>query len=1221
MSYKLTNTGWKNKYFLITCGRILSLLCFLLAANNADGQYIPSPAVLNSQATTPGSFFNETNITLSNGFWATATSANTYSYSIGIPEVPCTPLATTPSGSQNYIMVSVPRIGGITTTDGLANRTACELMQTIQYFDGLGRPLQTVQVKGSSGYRDVVQPFTYDAFGREEKKYLPYTALPVVSNGSYKNTAITDQSSFYTDPSSPTSIWNAPGVVAMPAINGVSPAFSQTGFESSPLNRVLEQGSPGADWQLGSHTIKIEYSSNDQSMFNDAPAASNSGSRLVALYRAEINADQSRTLQRLNNSATYDNNQLYVTITRDENWQINNGCIGTIEEYKDKEGRVVLKRTYNKTKNSAGSDIVEMLSTYYVYDDLGNLCFVVPPKASPDATGSAISQATLNNLCYQYRYDERNRISQKKLPGKEWEFTVYNTLDQAVATQDGLQRGNKQWLYTKYDALGRIVSSGIWTNGNIAISRADLQALMNGQTIFWDTFIAGTGYNNAAWPNVSITVLSVNYYDSYAGIPSLPAYAAPPNASTMTTGLPVATQVAVLNNPADKLWSVSFYDDEGRNIKTYKQHYLGGTVSANNYDAISNTYDFTNVIATSKREHFNTTSTTAAKVTIDNIYRYDHMGRKVKTFEKINSGNNILLSQSDYNEVGQLRAKHLHGATGAAPFLQDVNYAYNERGWLSKVNEPSTVATTTQLFAEQLYYNIPQLGGTAQYNGNISGQDYRVFNLTHPALQATLYSYDNLNRLKSGVSSSGFTEKDISYDPIGNILTLNRMEPQSVSLNYIYDGNQLLTVNNSGAGYRSYNYDLNGNATTDGLGSTINYNLFNLPQNITAKNLTYVYDATGNKLRKVSGSRITEYISGIQYDGTAIDFIQTEEGRAINSSGTYKYEYTLTDHLGNNRVTFDETSGKIGEEDYYPFGLNVHRQTNAGNKYLYNKKEIQEDLNNQYDYGARFYDPVIARFTTIDRFAEKYKPLNPYQYAALNPISNIDMNGDSTWNTTTRVANGRNITETRTTHITGKVLNSALSSVSSGDLAASVNARLNAQRGTESYTNDQGGTTTINYTMDANYQGVSSMDQVNSSDHLLVTVNSVTGSADPQLGGGDATGFARLGGKVAFIEVGSGLANMTNMAFHEIGHNLGLEHPNANNASNPMSYTGQNANFSSGQLRDVYLNNVEHSLNRGQNSMTIGNRREINNFNSTQNRPYIGTRRYGMKVPMPIEHH
>lgn len=182
----------------------------------------------------------------------------------------------------------------------------------------------------------------------------------------------------------------------------------------------------------------------------------------------------------------------------------------------------------------------------------------------------------------------------------------------------------------------------------------------------------------------------------------------------------------------------------------------------------------------------------------------------------------------------------------------------------------------------------------------------------------------------------------------------------------------------------------------------VSYNMLNLPRSVTGSPaISYVYDAAGEKLRKVSGTTATDYIGGIQYTATgagapAMDFIQTEEGRANKSGTNYVYEYTLTDHLGNNRVTFDQTSGKVGEDDYYPFGMNIHRQINAGNKYLYNKKELQEELN-QYDYGARFYDPVIARWTSVDPLAEQDRRWSPYNYGFDNAIRFQDPDGMWPW--------------------------------------------------------------------------------------------------------------------------------------------------------------------------------------------------------------------------------
>ncbi|MDR1181546.1 MAG: RHS repeat-associated core domain-containing protein [Bacteroidales bacterium] len=186
-------------------------------------------------------------------------------------------------------------------------------------------------------------------------------------------------------------------------------------------------------------------------------------------------------------------------------------------------------------------------------------------------------------------------------------------------------------------------------------------------------------------------------------------------------------------------------------------------------------------------------------------------------------------------------------------------------------------------------------------------------------------------------------------------------------------------------------------------GFAIEYNLLNLPAKIRkgGDSIEYVYSAKGEKLaKKKNGAVVNYYCGNMVYKADLTpDYVIHPEGLALYSGGAYGFQFNLTDHLGNVRTVLNASAAVQQANDYFPFGLTHATVANiAKNKYLYNGKELQDDVLggiafDQLDYGARFYDPVIGRWHAVDPMAEQNRRWSPYAYCYNNPLRFVDPDG------------------------------------------------------------------------------------------------------------------------------------------------------------------------------------------------------------------------------------
>ncbi len=549
---------------------------------------------------------------------------------------------------------------------------------------------------------------------------------------------------------------------------------------------------------------------------------------------------------------------------------------------------------------------------------------------------NSIRSEAIEGLCYIYNYDDRNRLIRKNIPGKGWEYIVYDRLDRPIMSQDARQRLDHQWLFTKYDVHNRVVYTGKYVipeqtiiSPNFGDAQDWVREQVENTSHLNEYYTENLGtwtqediyYTNRVFPtydyqNGGDELFTINYYDVYpVGYNNIfPSQITVPTLelTDKTHSLPTVSRIKTLGTHQ---WSTSVtkYDDKGRALYIAA---INETLQSEDY--VVNTYDFLGNTTKVETEH----SKNGKALTINNIYSYDHIGRATRLKQVINGGAgfNPIIFKNMYDELGQLNVKEIGGkvnyyGTLKEP-LQKVNYSYNIRGWLRKINNPNDLSLgqasdMADLFAFEIGYDQPSVFSStkALYNGNITETSWKTAN--DNKLRGYYYKYDALNRivkasnppinLKPGEFYSSYDLSSVTYDRNGNILNLKRTGQSSImvqgynhtdiidDLTYHYkpysnqlekvEDAQLGQVNDQGfidgaSGTDDYSYDLNGNMITDANKQivSIDYNHLHLPNRIEIESrinnninyIDYIYDATGVKLEK----RVTDYDNEINGDPT-----------------------------------------------------------------------------------------------------------------------------------------------------------------------------------------------------------------------------------------------------------------------------------------------------------------------------------------------------------------
>ena len=789
---------------------------------------------------------------------------------------------------------------GIQTSAQVDALTEEEKVTSTTYLDGLGRSVQSVVHQASPLKKDMVSQNVFDAFGRVQRQYMGYTAT--TNDGSFHHQAVSEQLDFYQNGAT--------------RVENSDYPYAEVKYEKSPLNRVLEGGAQGKDWQLDQgHTDKGHIEVNNANeirywKYNQTPP----------YYYSD---------------SYYPAGSLIKGITTDSE---GNQSV----TYTDPFGNVV----YSASEVSETNGVTEWAETYNIYDDFLRLAFIISPEGVKELANTGNSNWSLQDAAFVdrwatcYKYDERHRITEQTINGAGTDEVVYNRYNHVVMTRNAEQRTNNEWVYIKCDYLGRPTMTGIYNNPASRSQQAQNIETFYANTERWTHYEQRTtttrGYTlDQSYPTDATIVHNTFYYDDYdfnndgtADYQLTNTLLGNAAVAQTHLGLQTGNKTLILET-TQELRSVTFYDEYYRVQQVRKDNEL--TPIMNDYLEVhyNDEYEADEVV------EFHTVN--GKQIAIKNRVEYDHIGRMTNMYQSVNEyiassgtpppggggpvgGNERQICAYKYNELGMVIEKDLHQKDDGN-FLQSIDYSFNIRGWLTGINNSELTNDGTKnndnndLFGLELLYNdasgfFSPSGGDAQgaeganlrYDGLITGVKWQTkhtqVNASTQRERSFTYEYDKLNRLTSSnyaakeINGNGWTEEldgyntAYTYDLNGNIQTLQRyalyqgaaQREQIDNLVYRYDANgdgtgastgnkltrveDLSTAASRDQGYKAaavnYQYNSNGNTTFDAHKSvTLAYNHLNLAKRVTKSAndfIDYTFDGMGNKLAK----RVTE---------------------------------------------------------------------------------------------------------------------------------------------------------------------------------------------------------------------------------------------------------------------------------------------------------------------------------------------------------------------------